>query len=149
MRLSAMPRLSTPARSYAAIACIPCSVAARVCPSSFCSHERALHDAPFARPLLEWAVHLYHLRPRVIRLDAAYWGLRLIGWIHATLHATAVVPWNRHPPAEPLLPASDLDQGGIGPAAVPLNASLAASFCSFICKVSRCVAGRPSPDRSR
>jgi len=53
-----------------------------------------VHDAPFARPLLEWAVRLYSIRPRIIRLDAAYWGLRLIAWIHATLHAVAVVPWN-------------------------------------------------------
>jgi hypothetical protein len=47
-------------------------------------------------PARSWsgAVHLYHLRPRVIRLDAASWGLRLIGWIHATLGAVAVVPWN-------------------------------------------------------
>jgi hypothetical protein len=28
------------------------------------------HDAPFARPLLEVAVRLYDLRPRVVRLDA-------------------------------------------------------------------------------
>src|SRR5207248_10861611 len=53
-----------------------------------------VHDAPFARPLLEWAVRLYPIRPRLVRLDAAYWGLRLIAWIHATLHAIAVVPWN-------------------------------------------------------
>src|SRR2546421_9088149 len=53
-----------------------------------------VHDAPFARPLLEWAVRLYQIRPRVIRLDAAYWGLRLIGWIHAVLGAVAVIPWN-------------------------------------------------------
>jgi len=53
-----------------------------------------VHDAPFARPLLEWAVRLYQIRPRIIRLDAAYWGLRLIAWIHATLHAVAIVPWN-------------------------------------------------------
>jgi transposase len=52
------------------------------------------HDAPFARQLLEWAVRLYHIRPRVIRLDAAYWGLRLIAWIHAVLGAVAVIPWN-------------------------------------------------------
>ena len=52
------------------------------------------HDAPFARPLLEWALRLYSIRPRVIRLDAGYWGLKLIAWIHATLHAVAVVPWN-------------------------------------------------------
>jgi transposase len=53
-----------------------------------------VHDAPFARPLLQWAVLLYHIRPRVIRLDAGYWGLQLIRWIHAVLGAVAVVPWN-------------------------------------------------------
>jgi hypothetical protein len=53
-----------------------------------------MHDARFAQPLLAWAVHLYNLRPRVIRLDAAYWGLRLIHWIHASLGAVAVIPWN-------------------------------------------------------
>ena len=35
------------------------------------------------------AVRLYPLRPSVIRLDAAYWGLRLIAWIHTTLGAVA------------------------------------------------------------
>src|SRR5436190_15375461 len=50
-----------------------------------------VHDAPFARPGLQWAVRLYQIRPPIIRLDAAYWGLRLITWIHATLHATAVI----------------------------------------------------------
>src|SRR5205823_11074555 len=38
--------------------------------------------------------HLSHLHPRVIRLDAAYWGLRLIGWIHSVLGAVAIVPCN-------------------------------------------------------
>src|SRR2546425_91553 len=52
------------------------------------------HDALFAQPLLAWAVRLYRIRPRVIRLDAAYWGLRLIAWIHAVLGAVAVIPWN-------------------------------------------------------
>ncbi len=52
------------------------------------------HDAPFARPLLELAVRLYRIRPHIIRLDAGYWGLQLIHWIHATLGAIAVVPWN-------------------------------------------------------
>lgn len=52
------------------------------------------HDAPFARPLLELAVRLYRIRPRIIRLGAGYWGLQLIHWIHATLGAIAVVPWN-------------------------------------------------------
>jgi hypothetical protein len=33
-----------------------------------------VHDAPFAKPLLAWAVQVYHIHPRVIRLDAAYWG---------------------------------------------------------------------------
>jgi transposase len=52
------------------------------------------HDAPFARRLLAWAVHLYQIRPRVVRLDAAYWGVRLIAWIHGVLGAVAVIPWN-------------------------------------------------------
>jgi hypothetical protein len=51
-----------------------------------------VHDAPFARPLLEWALRLYHICPRVIRLDAGYWGLRLIAWIHTVVGAVAVVP---------------------------------------------------------
>jgi hypothetical protein len=62
------------------------------------------HDAPFARPLLETAVHLYGLRPRVVRLDAGYWGLRLVRWIHVALGAVAVVAarcrgWTRFPHA--------------------------------------------------
>jgi hypothetical protein len=32
-------------------------------------------------------MRLYHLRPRVIRLGAGYWGLRLIAWIHSALRA--------------------------------------------------------------
>jgi hypothetical protein len=52
------------------------------------------HDAPFAKLLLAWAVHLYALRPRVVRMDAAYWGRALIHWIHATLGAVAIIPWN-------------------------------------------------------
>jgi hypothetical protein len=52
------------------------------------------HDAPFARPLLRTAVALYQLRPRVVRLDAAYWGLALIAWIHTALGAVAVIPFN-------------------------------------------------------
>jgi hypothetical protein len=49
---------------------------------------------PLPSPRLSWAVLLYQLCPRVIRLDAGYWGLRLIAWIHAVLGAVAVVPWN-------------------------------------------------------
>jgi hypothetical protein len=30
----------------------------------------------------------------MVRLDAGYWGLRLIAWIHTTLGAVAVLPWN-------------------------------------------------------
>jgi transposase len=53
-----------------------------------------VHDAPFARPMLELAVRLFGLRPRVVRLDAGYWGLQLIAWIHTILKAQAVIPWN-------------------------------------------------------
>jgi len=52
------------------------------------------HDAPFAKPLLAAAVTLYALRPRVVRLDAAYGGPALIAWIHTVIGATAVIPFN-------------------------------------------------------
>jgi hypothetical protein len=53
-----------------------------------------VHDAPFARPLLQLALRLLGIRPRVIRLDAGYWGLKLNAWIHITLGAVAVIPWH-------------------------------------------------------
>jgi hypothetical protein len=37
-----------------------------------------VHDAPCARPLLELGVRLFGPRPRVVRLDAGDWGLKLI-----------------------------------------------------------------------
>ncbi len=52
------------------------------------------HDAPFAQPLLRSAIALYHLCPRVVRLDAAYWSPALITWIHTAIGAVAVMPWN-------------------------------------------------------
>src|SRR5438270_11438747 len=52
------------------------------------------HDATCAKLLLAGAVHLYQIRPRVVRLDAAYWGVHLIAWIHAVLGAVAVIAWN-------------------------------------------------------
>ncbi len=52
------------------------------------------HDAPVAQRLLAWAVYLYQIHPRIIRLDAAYWGVRLIAWIHAVLGAIAGIPWH-------------------------------------------------------
>jgi hypothetical protein len=92
------------------------------------------HDAPFAQRLLAWAMRLYQIRPRVVRLDAAYWGLRLIAWIHAVLGAVAVVAYNpknrKKPPA--CLP---LGRGKNWANEVALNAFLAA-FSSFsICNV--------------
>ena len=51
------------------------------------------HDAPFAQRLLAWAVCLYQIPPPVVRLEAAYWGLRLIAWIHRVLGAIAVIAW--------------------------------------------------------
>ena len=49
-----------------------------------------VHDAPFARPLLELAVRLFAVRPCWIRLDAGYWGLKLIAWIHTVLGVPAL-----------------------------------------------------------
>jgi hypothetical protein len=42
-----------------------------------------VHGASFARPLLTWAVRLYDLRPRMIRLDAGYWSW-LVGHRHTS-----------------------------------------------------------------
>jgi transposase len=50
--------------------------------------------APCPLALPTWAVRLYGIRPRLVRLDAGYWGLRLIAWIHTQLGAVAVIPWN-------------------------------------------------------
>jgi transposase len=63
-------------------------------PLLFLLSRANVHDAPFARPLLELAVRLLGIRPRVVRLDAGYWGLKLIAWIHTVLGARAVAPWN-------------------------------------------------------
>ena len=63
-------------------------------PVHFLVSPANVHDAPFARPLLDIAVHLSHLRPRIIQMSAAYWGLRLIVWIHSSLGAVAVILWN-------------------------------------------------------
>jgi hypothetical protein len=63
-------------------------------PLLFLLSTAKVHDAPFARPLLELAVRLLGIRPRVIRLDAGYWGLKLIAWIYTVLGARAVIPWN-------------------------------------------------------
>jgi hypothetical protein len=80
----------------------------------------------------EWAVRLYLIRPRIIRLDAAYWSLRLITWIHATLHATAVIPWNRHSAEEPFLLASHLEAcEELGKRSAIERFGWLASFCSF------------------
>ncbi len=80
--------------SYEASGFILSSVAVLACRSSFCSRPAFAHDAPFAKLLLAGAVRFYRIRPRIVRLDAAYWGLRLIAWIHSVLGAVAVIPWN-------------------------------------------------------
>src|SRR5204862_1524440 len=79
---------------YEGSGCIPLSVVVLVSLFSFYSLLLIHCLAPFAQRLLIGAVRLYQIRPRVVRLDAAYWGLRLIAWIHAVLGAIAVIPWN-------------------------------------------------------
>src|SRR5947209_5985983 len=74
--------LSIRARCYEASGCIPSSAVVLGFLCSFC----------FDLPIL--TMRLYQLRPRVVRLDAASWGLHLIAWIHRVLGAVAVVPWN-------------------------------------------------------
>jgi len=52
------------------------------------------HDAPFAQPLLATAVALYALRPPRGAPRRRLLGLALIAWIHTTLGAVAVIPFN-------------------------------------------------------
>src|SRR5258707_14222360 len=115
----AMPPPIIPVRSCGATGCIRCSAAGTGLPLLFHLSPANVHDAPFARPLLELAVRLLALRPRVVRLDAGYWGLTLIAWIHTTLHARAVIPWN--PKRQKRQKRRDggpphLDRRGVGPA---------------------------------
>jgi transposase len=82
------------ARSCWATGCIPCSAAGRACRCCSSSHRPTSTTRPSPVPLLELAVRLFAIRPRVVRLDAGYWGLKLIAWIHTVLGAQAVIPWN-------------------------------------------------------
>jgi len=94
------------------------------------------HDTPFARPLLTWAVHLYSLRPRIVRLDAASWGLALIHWTtrhRCRAHRTPTAPASR-PPGPRMNWAS----------AAALRASLAGSSSSSVCSARPSLVGRPS-----
>jgi hypothetical protein len=84
-------------------------------PLLFLLSPATVHDAPFARPLLELAVRLFGLRPRVVRLDAAYWGPYAD---HLDPHGVA--RRSRHPlesqaPAAARWLAADLDRRGVGP----------------------------------
>ena len=94
MRPTDMLLLTILAHCYEACGCIRSSVVVLVYLSSCLVSPANSHDAPFAQRLLTWALRLYQIRPRVVRLDAAYWGLHLIAWIHGVLGAVAVVPWN-------------------------------------------------------
>ena len=92
------------------------------------------HDAPFAQQLLAWAKQLYQIRPRVVRLDAAYWGLRLIAWIHQVLGAVAVIAYNpKNCKNRSCLPPFGPEKNLVN--AVALNVSSGASFSFFICNV--------------
>jgi len=106
------------------------------------------HDAPFAQLLLAWAVRLYQIRPRVIRLDAAYWGLRLIRWIPQRLRSCCGHSLESQTPEEPFLLTSHLDKRGIGQAEChrtllwPRFSLLSPATSTFVWMVRDCLAGR-------
>jgi hypothetical protein len=110
------------------------------------------HDAPFAQRLLTLAVQFYALRPRVVRLDAAYWGLALIRWIHTVLGARARplrVSAPGTPNAPKTAPASHPPGRSTNSANAPVsNASSAGSSCSSISSAHPSPAGPPSPPAS-
>jgi hypothetical protein len=94
-----------------------------------------VHEAPFAQPLLAWAVDLYRIRPRVVRMDAAYWGLRLIAWIHGVLGAVAVIPWNPKRQRNLCCLPPTWRHARNSASAVPLNAFLGECSSFFACNV--------------
>ena len=53
--------------------------------------------------------HLYQIRPRIIRLDAGDFGLRLIVWIHTVLGAVAIIRLSPQTTEKPLLSSSHLE----------------------------------------
>jgi hypothetical protein len=90
------------------------------------------------------AIHLFHIRPRVIRLDAGYWGLRLIRWIHSVLGAVAVLPWDPKRAARIVPACLPLGRLRSWANAVPLFASSVACFSFSISNVRLSGGGRPS-----
>jgi hypothetical protein len=110
-------------------------------PLFFLLSRANVHDAPFAQPLLQWALHLYSIRPRVIRLDAGDFGPRPIGWIHTVLGAVAVIPWNpkRQQNRSCLPPTWTKEE--LGKRSAIERCGWLASSSSFICNVRLCVAG--------
>jgi hypothetical protein len=103
-----------------------------------------IHDAPFARQLLEWTVRLHHIYPRVIRSYVGYCGLKLIAWIHHTLGAVALIAWN---------PKRQKNRSCLPPTWIADELSKRTSIerflgCSFASSAHPCAAGRPSSRRS-
>ena len=88
-------------------------------------------------------MRLYVIRSRIIPLDAAYWGLHLIHWIHSTLGAIAVIPWNpkRQKNRSCLPPTWTKDELGKRSA---IKRFFDASSSSFVCNGLLTLAGRPS-----
>ena len=110
-----------------------------------------VHDAPFARPLLAWAIRLYGLRPRVIRLDAGYWGLRLIAGSTPRSARWRVIPWNpkRQKNRSGLPPTWTADELGKRSAIERFFGRVFSLFSCFRSSARRWLAGRRSPRRSR
>jgi hypothetical protein len=101
------------------------------------------HDGPFAQRLLAWAMSLYLVHPRVVRLDAAYWGLHLIVWIHTVLGAVAVVAFN--PKNRSCLPPTWTGEE-LGKRSAIERFGCLAFFSFFISNALPCVVGPRSRD---
>jgi hypothetical protein len=111
----AMLPLAIPVSCCRATGCTPLLCRRMSLPPLFLLSSASVSAAPFARPLLELATHLFALRPRVERLDAAHWGLQLIAWIHTVLHVVAVILWSpkrqkQHDSLPPTWAAEELGQ---------------------------------------
>jgi hypothetical protein len=91
-----------------------------------------MHDATFARPLFTLAARLYHLRPRIIRLDAAYWACNSFTGSMPRMASHCSGSLESQVTEKPLVfTASAGGTRGNGPAAVLSNASRGRVFLFF------------------
>src|SRR5215469_60299 len=98
-----------PAHCYAAIGCIPCSAVALACPCISWSPQPTVMMLPLLVPCWNWPSASITFVLASSAWMPAIGAFSSSDFLHATLGAIAVVPWNRHSTKEPLLPTAHLE----------------------------------------